>query len=486
MPNDLPRSAGVLLHPTSVPGPYPIGDIGPSAHAWIDWLADAGITWWQILPLTPPGYAGSPYQGTSAFASNTMLISPDLLHDDGLIDELPSLPNATARADFEAAASLKDRLLETAMTHLAGEERLDAYRRSNADWLEDYALFVTLKEAHGGGSFTDWPDPLRLRDEGAIATARDRYAERIDREVAGQFIVADQWERLRVHARDRGIKLIGDIPIFVAEDSVDVWTRPELFDLDENRRPRVVAGVPPDYFSETGQLWGNPLYRWEAHADRGYDWWIARLRHTLQQVDLLRIDHFRAFADYWEIPAGSETAEAGEWVLGPGPQFFDAVRNALGVLPLIAEDLGELHAIVPALRTAVGLPGMKIGQFSFDPDELNPPTEWPPDTVGYTGTHDNDTTVGWWDSIDEATRSRAGRLAGIGADDPAHDLVRAVWESPSVIAVAPVQDLLQLPSSARMNRPGTLGDHNWTWRLESLPPAGVGRWLAGVTATTGR
>ena len=344
---------------------------------------------------------------------------------------------------------------------------------------------MALKAHHGGGSFAEWPDPLRLRDPEHVAAAREKHATAIERERAAQFIFFDQWERLRQHAASAGVQLMGDAPIFVAEDSADLWTRPELFDLDADRRPRVVAGVPPDYFAETGQLWGNPLYDWDRHAADGFEWWIQRIRMLAAQTDLVRIDHFRAFADYWEIPAGSTTAESGEWVFGPGEPFFDALRSALGGLPLVAEDLGEVHDIVTELREAVTLPGMKIGQFAFGA-KPEPPSGWAEDTVGYTGTHDNDTSVGWWESIGAAEQQRAGRLGGIDPDSPARSLMQAVWEAPSVLAMAPVQDLLELSTDARMNRPGTVGDHNWTFRLEGLPDDQAATWLRGLVASTDR
>jgi 4-alpha-glucanotransferase len=474
------RSAGVLLHPTSLPGPYPIGDIGPAADRWIEWLTAAGVSWWQVLPLNPPGYGASPYQAFSAFAGNTMLISPDLLVDDGIIDSVPEAISPAGRVDFAAAEAWKRSLVDIAADRIRADAHVDTFRTANASWVEDYAVFMALKAAHGGRSFIEWPDELRRREPSALARAASELADVVDREIAAQYLFFRQWQRLREVAASAGIGIIGDAPIFVAEDSADVWTRPELFELDVDLRPTVVAGVPPDYFSETGQLWGNPLYRWEAHAAEGYAWWIARLRAVLDTADLARIDHFRGFADYWEIPAGSATAQNGRWVLGPGTDFFDAVRGGLGGLPFIAEDLGEIHDVVEELRLAVGLPGMQVGQFAFTPDQ-KPPGLWSEDTIGYTGTHDNDTTVGWWNSIGPDERERANLLGGIGDAHPALDLIRAVWESPSVVAVTPIQDLLELDTEARMNAPGTLGSHNWTWRLDAMPSAQNADWLRDIT-----
>lgn len=479
------RSSGILLHPTSLPGPHPVGDLGPMAYRWIDWLAESGATWWQVLPINPPGFASSPYQCYSAFAGNPLLISPDLLLADGLIDRIPETPTHAGAVDFEAAIHWKAPVLEEASARLRRGDRFAEFLTDAGEWLDDHALFTALKRAFGGSSFLDWPTDIRGRSPSALGAARRRHADEIERQMALQFIFFDQWARLREYAAGRGIRLIGDIPIFVATDSADMWTRPGLFDLDATGRPRVVAGVPPDDFSATGQLWGNPLYGWNAHAADGYAWWISRLRWLLSLVDVVRIDHFRGFADYWEIPADAETAETGHWVPGPGKPFFDAVDTALGGLPFIAEDLGEMHDVVPALRDAVGLPGMKIGQTSFAhvPD---PPSSWPENTVGYTGTHDNDTAVGWWRAAGRRQRRRARRLAGIGRAHPARDLMSAVWAADSVLAMSPVQDVVELGSGARMNTPATVGPHNWSWRLDALPDHDAAAWLRSLNERTGR
>jgi len=479
------RSSGILLHPTSLPGPHPVGDLGPGAYAWIDWMEDAAVTWWQMLPINPPGFAASPYQAFSAFAGNSLLISPDLLLADGLIDAIPDSRPRSGSVDFEYAETWKRPLLMEAAGRVPRDDRYQRFRDANAYWLEDYALFMSLKETHDQVAFFEWPEGLRHRVPEVLDEARATYADEVDRQVALQFLFFDQWTCLRGHASDRGVRLMGDVPIFVASDSADFWARPELFDLDDIGNPRAVAGVPPDYFAETGQLWGNPQYAWEAHAADGYEWWIRRMRALLELVDLVRIDHFRAFADYWEIPAGSPTAETGQWVLGPGGEFFDAVRAALGSLPFIAEDLGELHSIVPELRDAVGLPGMKIGQLSFTtpPD---PPSAWSKNTIGYTGTHDNDTTQGWWETASEVEKERAAMLANVHHSTVAADLLRAVWASDSTIAIAPVQEVLGLGTDARMNLPGTVGPHNWTWRLDRLPGPDQAARLRTLNEETGR
>ncbi|NOY99238.1 MAG: 4-alpha-glucanotransferase, partial [Chloroflexi bacterium] len=359
------RRSGVLLHPTSLPGPYGIGDLGPQACRFVDFLSGAGCKLWQMLPLGPTGYGDSPYQSFSAFAGNPYLISPDLLLQDGLLhsDDLIEQTDFPAhRVDFGRVISWKLNLLERAFLRFksdpqpALQEALDIFCAENASWLDDYALFMAIKEAHGGGSWEHWPVSLRRREETALAEARRTLADAVERFAFYQFIFYRQWRALRDYAHQRGVRIIGDIPIFVAYDSADVWAHPDLFYLDETGRPTVVAGVPPDYFSPTGQLWGNPLYRWDVHAQTGYAWWLARFRAVLSMVDIVRLDHFRGFAGYWEIPADAPTAEEGRWVPGPGADFFNAVRDELGRLPIIAEDLCEITPDVVALRDQFDLP----------------------------------------------------------------------------------------------------------------------------------
>jgi len=475
------RASGVLLHPTSLPGRYGIGDLGPSAYRFIDWLAEAGCKLWQVLPLGPTGYGDSPYQCFSAFAGNPYLISPDFLLRDDLLhpDDLAEIPDFPEdEVDFGRVIPWKLNLLERAFIRFKSTPKpvrqdpstslkasYDHFCAENVSWLSDYAMFMALKEANGGGAWSGWPEPLRKRDNDALAEASQRHADAVERYSFYQFIFFRQWMSVRDHAHSRGIQLIGDAPIFVAYDSADVWAHPELFFLDDEGQPTVVAGVPPDYFSRTGQLWGNPLYRWPAHKQTDYDWWIARFRATFKQTDIVRLDHFRGFAGYWEIPADSPTAESGRWVPGPGEDFLAAVKSALGELPIIAEDLGEITPDVIELRDQFNLPGMKILQFGFSgPNNEFLPHNYPQHCVTYTGTHDNDTSHGWYESALEHESDFARRYLNIDGSNFAWNLVRAAWASVAVYAIAPMQDLLGLGTDARMNFPSTLGG-NWRWRF---------------------
>ena len=468
------RSSGVILHPTSLPGPFGIGDLGPEAHQWIDLLAGSGTPLWQILPVGPTGYGDSPYQCFSAFAGNVNLISPELLASDGLIDLPPSPGFPDDRVDYGAVIRWKRAMLLNAFTGFQaglGDSTLRSEFERFCDeqnWLDDYALFMAVKSAHGGGSWQDWPEEFRLRETGTIETFRRRHVETISQIRFSQFLFFRQWASLHRHAADSGVRIIGDVPIFVAGDSADVWASPERFRLDSKRRPTVVAGVPPDYFSATGQLWGNPLYNWDHHAETGFAWWADRLRSTFEIADIARIDHFRAFADYWEIPAGADTAIDGVWRDGPGMAFFEAVRERLGALPIIAEDLGDLSDKVPELLTRTGLPGMRVLTFAFSTDESDSflPQNYPVETVAYTGTHDNDTTLGWWRSAPESQRVFAARYLSLDLDDPVAGFLEGLWASRAMFALAPLQDFLRLGSAARMNVPGTT-DANWQWRVLS-------------------
>jgi 4-alpha-glucanotransferase len=477
------RDSGIILHPTSLPGPNGIGDLGPEAYRWIDFLAGTGCGFWQVLPLGPTGYGDSPYQGFSAFAGNPYLVSPDRLLASGLLepadlDDRPSFPDD--HVDFGAAIPWKLQLLDRAFDRFRADpapamiDDLDAFAAAAASWLDDFSFFMALKADHGGGLWTGWPLPLVRREPDAIAAARRDLATEIQRHRFRQYLFFRQWTRLRSYAADRGVRIVGDAPIFVAEDSADVWAHSDLFFLDDRRRPEVVAGVPPDYFSATGQLWGNPLYDWERQRSDGYAWWIDRLRTVLQLVDVLRIDHFRGFVDYWEIPAGATTAVKGRWVDGPGEHFFMTIRAALGDLPIIAEDLGELHATVPALRDRLGLPGMKVVQFAFDGDPANEflPDRYPAASVVYTGTHDNDTTAGWFAAASTEERARVLEYLDSDGADVVGDLLKAAWASKAGLAVAPLQDFMRLGSKARMNTPGR-PDGNWSWRFlpDALTPA---------------
>jgi 4-alpha-glucanotransferase len=473
-----PRLSGILLHPTSLPGRYGIGDLGPEADRWIEFLASAGQRLWQILPLGPTGYGNSPYQCFSAFAGNPWLVSPDRLLAEGLVsaDVLERAPRfPAARVDYAGVIAWKRALLAGAVERFrtgaggrALREEFDAFRVEHEDWLDDYALFMALKESHDQVAWTAWPAPLARRDAAALADARRRLEGAIEDHRFQQFLFFRQWTALRALAHRRGVAVLGDIPIFVAHDSADVWARRELFRLDAAGRPTAVAGVPPDYFSRTGQLWGNPLYRWEVLKRDGYAWWIERFRRTLALVDRVRLDHFRGFHAYWAVPAGHTTAERGRWVRGPGSRFFNAVRAAIGDLPIVAEDLGEITPEVYALRDRLGLPGMKILQFAFGADADNPflPHRFPAHCVAYTGTHDNDTTRGWYEqSSTPAERERARAYLGTDGRDIAWDLIRLAQASVADTAIAPLQDVLDLGTAARMNYPGR-EEGNWEWRFE--------------------
>jgi 4-alpha-glucanotransferase len=471
------RSSGILLHPTSLPGPYGIGDIGPEAYRWIDFLADTGCSLWQVLPLGPTGYGDSPYQCFSAFAGNPYLISPDallaedLLHPDDLIEgnDLPQ-----DRVDFGSLIPYKLGILDRAYIRFqqSGSPGVHAEFRNFEDrenhWLGDFALFMAIKEAYGGGSWVKWPASLRSRDPQALGEFKEQNAVNVERHAFRQFLFHRQWDELHSYASDHGIRIIGDIPIFVAHDSADVWANPELFFLDKEGSPTVVAGVPPDYFSPTGQLWGNPLYRWNVHAATDYEWWIARFRAVLSHVDIVRLDHFRGFAAYWEIPGDEVTAINGKWIPGPGADFLKVLKGALGELPIIAEDLGVITPDVVKLRDQFNLPGMKILVFAFDGKTNNPflPHNYSNHCVVYTGTHDNDTTLGWYQRVDENERDLARRYLQSDGEDISWDLIHAAWSSVGVFALAPLQDFLGLDNRARMNYPSRLGG-NWAWRMPS-------------------
>jgi 4-alpha-glucanotransferase len=477
----LKRSSGILLHPTSLPGPYGIGDLGPQAHRFIDWLSACGCKLWQVLPLGPTGYGDSPYQCFSAFAGNPYLISPQELINDGLLakEDLKEIPDISAsRVDFGQLIPWKLDLLQKAFSRFLSSpdhlrEVFDYFCAENAFWLDDFALFMALKEKNGGYAWNSWPQALRSRKKTALAKARKELSDGVMRYSFYQFLFFRQWNKVRTYANERGIQIIGDIPIFVAHDSADVWSHPDLFYLDKNGSPTVVAGVPPDAFSSTGQLWGNPLYNWDIHKKDGYAWWLSRVRASLQTVDVLRFDHFRGFAGYYEIPAGLATAEYGRWVPGPGKDLFRAVDNYLGDglikpgtgLPIIAEDLGLITPDVIELLEAFELPGMRVLQFGFSgPDNPFLPHNYVPNCVAYTGTHDNDTAFGWLATASEQEREFAFRYLGVDGHDFAWDLIRGVWKSVAVFAITPMQDVLGLGGEARMNFPSKLGG-NWAWRM---------------------
>ncbi len=472
---DIPRSSGVLMHVTSLPNEFAIGDLGPAAYRWVDTLAKAKQRWWQILPLGPPGAGYSPYQCFSAFAGNTDLISPALLVREGLVTraEIKGLLAKRAVDRIDPARASKRPLLNAAIDRVLAarirtktahlRDEFEAFCASTA-WLDDYALFMAVKDRYPT-QWQSWPRRILRREPATLEDLRRDLRQAYDLHRFGQFIFARQLRALKTHATERGVQLIGDIPIFVSPDSADVWARPELFELDRQRLPRAVAGVPPDMFSATGQRWGNPLYNWDAMERDGFQWWIDRVRATLEQVDLVRMDHFRGFAGYWRIPAKAPTAETGKWVKAPGKALFTALRKAIGKLPFIAEDLGVITPDVEALRDEFGLPGMRVLQFAFGGGD-NPflPHNYPTNSVAYTGTHDNDTTAGWFRSADRETRKRIVKYAPEAKNDAAWALMRLAWGSVAKLAIAPVQDLLRLGNKSRMNLPGT-ATGNWTWRM---------------------
>jgi 4-alpha-glucanotransferase len=474
--NRPPRGCGVLLHVTCLPGRWGIGDLGPEAFRYVEWLAAAGVSTWQFLPLNPPGAGHAPYSATSSFAGNPLLVSPDRLLADGLLcptdlADAPTLPEFAV--DFAAVATFKRRLLGRAWERFAAAPppgvapAFEAFRAAEAEWLDDAALFAALAAANGTATWRRWPKPLALHDAGALAAWRAAHADAVTFHAFVQFLFSRQFDALRAHARQHGVRLFGDVPIFVPLDSADVWARRELFRLDASGAPTVVAGVPPDYFSASGQLWGHPHYDWPRHAADGYRWWIARLRQALRLADLVRLDHFRGFAASWEVPAGKTTAVDGRWAPGPGRDLFDAVRAALGGLPLVAEDLGVITPDVEELRDSLGLPGMAILQFAFAPDGSSSfvPHALRRHQVVYTGTHDNDTTLGWWlGDASDAERDFARRYMATDGREIHWDLIRLALGSVADLAVVPHQDLAGLGSDCRMNTPG-VAEGNWRFRI---------------------
>ncbi len=504
-----PRESGLLLHPTSLPGRFGIGDLGEEAYRFVDFLAGAGQHLWQMLPLGPTGYGNSPYQCLSAFAGNPLLISPIRLLERGLLDKadlenVPGFPQD--KVDFDAVFDFKNRLLKKSFSAFEKKgdrglvERFESFCRRNSWWLDGFALFMAVKEAHGLGAWNTWEEDIRKHDPAAVRRWTITLEREIRRHQYQQFLFFEQWSDLRKYCAQRGIRLVGDIPIFIALDSDSVWAHPEMFWLDETGKPTVVAGVPPDYFSKTGQLWNNPLYRWEVIAKDGYRWWIDRFRATLALVDVVRLDHFRGFEKYWQIPGGSKTAVNGRWVEGPGAEFFEKVMGALGEVPIIAEDLGIITPQVVELRDGFGFPGMRVLQFAFIsglPDDLHLPHNYPRNCVVYTGTHDNDTVIGWFRgegtaaatlSPDTRIRERQRVLKYLGTDGKEidWDLIRLALMSVANTAIVPLQDIIGLGSAARMNTPGT-GQGNWGWRFTSDMLTGrVRDRLGELTAVYGR
>ncbi|MFH1843529.1 MAG: 4-alpha-glucanotransferase [bacterium] len=470
-----PRASGILLHPTSLPGPHGIGDLGEAAFRFVDWLEAAGQSLWQILPLGPTSYGDSPYQTLSAFAGNPLLIDLEGLVAEGWLTEAeladaPAFPDS--QVDYGPVIEFKNDRFAAAYARFRtqGNERQQAiyetWCREQSGWLEDWAAFAALKELHDGKPWVQWPASLALRQADAVTEAVKKSNDSVDRYRFLQWVFASQWRRLRQYAADKNIRIIGDLPIFVAHDSSDVWTNRELFHLDEKGHSTVVAGVPPDYFSKTGQLWGNPLYRWERMQQDGYDWWVKRLRTCLEQTDLVRIDHFRGFDAYWEVAAGAKTAVKGRWVPGPGEAFFAAVRESLGVLPIIAEDLGVITPAVEQLRGDFELPGMRVLQFAWtDPRNTFLPHAHQRNCVVYAGTHDNATTVEWWQNeTDAGMRRMVAEYVGHEIEEPNWDLIRIGMTSVAHTFIVTMQDVLGLDAAGRMNLPGSERG-NWSWRL---------------------
>lgn len=508
------RSSGILLHPTSLPSPFGIGDIGPEAAHFIEWLASAGQHVWQVLPLGPTGYGDSPYAPFSSFAGNEILISPELLERDGWLTEAElaeaRLPQS-GRVDYGKAIPTKRSLIRTATERLmasgAKASGLAEFQQKNASWLPDYALFMDIKQEYDelarlqgvrdSSWNTWWPEPLARRDPEALAKRRQTSAHSIARVEAEQYLFKTQWDELRAIAAALDVKVLGDLPIFVAMDSADAWSKPELFRLDTMGKPSAVAGVPPDYFSADGQLWGNPLYAWERHEADGFAWWVARIEAALSLYDMVRIDHFRGLAACWAVPAGEKTARNGVWEPAPGAALLTALAGKLGTeLPIIAEDLGFITEDVTALRTRFGLPGMRILQFGFDAEEsgrgLDPhnpflPHNYVPDCVAYTGTHDNDTLTGWLSSASAEEQAFIQSYLGHVSADTVRALLREAMKSAAGLAMFPMQDVLGLGSEARMNTPSTIGG-NWSWRLMEKPVAGgkLAMELAELTWLYGR
>ncbi len=471
------RAAGVLLHPTSFPSRYGIGDFGEAAYRFVDFLVDSKQSYWQLLPLGPTGYADSPYQCFSAFAGNPLLISPDQLVGDGYLNHdavkgVPTFP--TNLVDYGWVIFYKNQLFEKAFTQFKSSgnlEKVAAYKQfcaDNAFWLDDFALFMAIKNYHKdeqGGVWNTWPEDIAKREPAAMKAWSEKLADEVELYKFTQFLFFEQWLRLKGYANERGVQIIGDIPIFVAFDSADVWSNPDLFFLEEDGSPQFIAGVPPDYFSETGQRWGNPLYRWDRMKKDNYAWWVKRLQMTFTQADVVRIDHFRGFEAYWEIPADEPTAVKGQWVKGPAADFFESMFEQLGELPIIAEDLGLITPEVEELRDQFDFPGMKILQFAFGGERNSDflPHYFLHNSVVYTGTHDNDTVIGWYQSSSEDERDHFRRYMGVDGHDVAWDMIRMAYMSVADTAIATMQDLMRLGTEARMNFPGKVGGY-WRWR----------------------
>ncbi len=503
------RASGLLLHITSLPSRFGIGDLGPEAYRFADFMAASKQRLWQVLPLVPTGYGYSPYAAPSTYAGNPMLISPDRLLEDGWLtsDDVGELPTfSDHEVLFKTVIGYKNRLLRAAWKRFAAQaspsekESFDAYCSTHSGWLEDWALFETIKQDHEEKEWMTWQEDLRDREPAALIAYQEGNADRIAMRMFWQYLFEQQWMDLKTYCNERGVKIFGDLPIYVAQDSADVWANRHLFTLQDDGYPITIAGVPPDYFSETGQRWGNPLYKWDSLRATGYAWWTSRMARILELVDLVRLDHFRGFEAYWEVPASEETAINGQWREGPGADLFEALEKNLGEVPLIAENLGVITEGVTNLMSRFGFPGMAILQFAFDSDASNEflPHNYDEALVAYTGTHDNDTLMGWWtetastQNADQIARAKAYCIEYLGLEEgqEAQQLswkaIESLMQSVARFVVTPVQDLLGLGADARMNTPGTTND-NWKWRLApGALDAGVGARLADLTEKTGR
>ena len=492
---DFQRSSGVLLHVSSLPSYGGIGDLGPAAYDFLGFLSEAKQHVWQVLPLCPTGFGNSPYAGSSAFAGNPYLISLEFLSDWGWIDgdRIAGLAGRGGHVNFEEVEQRKLPLLYEAAAHFLDRGAKDPkfadhwklfgkFCAAEVNWLDDYAMYAVLRREYRTGAWTAWPEPVRRRDPRAMAEARARHSRALALEKVLQFAFDRQWRDLRGAALRAGIRILGDIAIFVNLDSSDVWTHPEIFELDKDLHPIHVAGVPPDYFSITGQRWGNPLYRWDVLAAQGFDWWVQRIARSCQLYDIVRLDHFRGFESYWSIPAHQETAIHGKWIKAPGRELFRTLEAKLGALPLVAEDLGMITKAVDRLRIELGMPGMRVIQFGFSDKgaHMHLPHRYEPGTVAYTGTHDNDTTLGWWLQAGKSEQVAAEAYVGAipahhGVTSPVWPLLRAVAGSVAQLAIVPAQDLFELGSEARMNTPA-VPQGNWSWR------APEGAWTPGLAA----
>ncbi len=475
------RSSGILLHPTSLPGRCGIGDLGENAYKFVDLLAECQQKLWQVCPLGPTGYGDSPYQCFSAFAGNPLLISLEMLEKEGMLsgddlvfDELFD----DHSVDYGRIIQVKQTLLKKAHANFSAsatpeqKQHYEIFCEKEYEWLEDYTLFMALKEHHNWAVWNTWEKNLVTRDTDTLAAWRTKLADQISYQKFIQYLFFKQWFALKEYLNTKNIKIIGDVPIFAAYDSADAWSHPDLFYFDEKGYPIFVAGVPPDYFSATGQLWGNPLYRWDVMRKREYEWWIARIAKTLELVDIVRLDHFRGFAKYWRVRVGEKTAVNGTWEPGPGKYLFHTIEKALGELPIIAEDLGVITPDVVELREKFDFPGMKVLQFAFDTKEENDylPHTYNKNCIVYTGTHDNDTILGWYESCSEEERQWVNTYLQTDGNDICWDFIRAAWSSVADVAIVPLQDLLGLGSEARMNTPATLGQ-NWKWRFTRDMPS---------------